>query len=256
MKWKFFNTGHHSGVFNMEFDEALACSVKEDPSVSILRVYAWTPYAISIGFNQTMEDFDQAEVTTAGFDIVRRPTGGKAIFHAHELTYSVVTAIGESNPRTIYRWINEALGRGLHRLGIETEFSTSDPNFQALYRDSASIPCFSSSAKSELQHQGKKIIGSAQRRYGSVVLQHGSFLLGPQHQQIVNFLASHVRDSKDSIEHQLRSHTIDAETILGRPVSFTEAAEAIKNGFEDHSAITFEESSVDDILFIPSLQLL
>ncbi len=229
MTWKFLNTGRHPGKYNMEFDEALARGAADLP---VMRVYGWSPPAISLGFNQALGDFDIPALGRSGIDIVRRPTGGKAIFHDHELTYSVAISAG-AGPRAIYRLIHEGLLRGLMRLGISAELSECDAPFRELRREPASIPCFSFSARSEIQYRGRKLVGSAQRRYGPVVLQHGSILLGPQHRRIGEFLSPALRSSRESIERRLESRTADAEEILGRGISYDEAAESILGGFEE-----------------------
>jgi len=244
MIWKYINTGFQSGSFNMKFDEELASQLTSGVGSTTLRIYGWQPSAISIGFNQKMEDFDTVKLFKAGIDIVRRPTGGKAILHAHELTYSVVMKLEDRGPREIYRFINECLLSGLKYLGIEAHLSDKDDDFKKLYQTLYSIPCFSSSAKSEIQYNGQKLVGSAQRRYGTVILQHGSLLLGPQHQKIVEFLAPHIQNSREILIDILAARTIDVETILDRRVTFHEAAAAIKQGFEDQGQIIFDNSAM------------
>ncbi len=233
----------------MELDQHLAGQFHDLSDTPILRVYGWCPFAISIGYNQSFEDFDRTIISSAHYDIVRRPTGGKAIFHAHELTYSVVAPIATMGPRAWYQFIHERLLQGLEFLGVHADLSESDPNFRELYRDPTSIPCFSSSAKSEIQWNGKKLVGSAQRRFGNVILQHGSILLGPQHRHITDFLSIHDNNSRDSIAQTLDEHTTDIETILGRPVSFDETAEAVLRGFRELSGFSVEEITIDDLNF-------
>ena len=251
MIWKFLNTGFRSGAFNMEFDKNLASQFHDMNDLPIIRLYGWHPYAVSIGHNQSMEDFDLHAISSAHYDIVRRPTGGKAILHAHELTYSVILPIERMSPRAWYHFIHERLLQGLEFLGVHAELSEGDPNFRELYRDPTSIPCFSSSAKYEIQYDGRKLVGSAQRRFGNVILQHGSLLLGPQHRRITDFLAPHAHESKESIENVLQEHTIDAETILGRTVSFAEAAEAVRRGFQEDDNSPIEEITADDLHISP-----
>lgn len=248
MIWKYINSGFRTGAFNMMFDEQLARQFDQRERQPILRIYGWSPPTISIGFNQNIKVFDISKLSTQGIDIVRRPTGGRAIFHAHELTYSIVMATDDQSPRAIYRYINRGLLRGLQLLGIHAELSSRDTDFRKHYQDESSIPCFSSSAKNEIQFEGKKLVGSAQRRFGNVILQHGSFLLGTEHRKIVDFLADHVNDLRGIIEGTISSRTIEAETILGRPITLDEAAAAIKCGFENEYQIEFEESN--DIEYI------
>ncbi len=249
MMWKFLNTGFQTGFFNMELDKHLAVHFHDISDTPILRVYGWQPFAVSIGYNQSMEDFDLQTISASHYEIVRRPTGGKAIFHAHELTYSVAAPMAIMSPRTWYQFIHERLLHGLEFLGVHADLSESDPNFRELYRDPTSIPCFSSSAKSEIQWNGRKLVGSAQRRFGNVILQHGSILLGPQHRQITDFLNTQTHEAQDSITNLLREHTIEVESVLGRSVSFDETAEAVRRGFREHSDSSVEEISIDDVNF-------
>jgi len=242
VKWEFINTGFKPAQFNMEFDESLARRLQKEEGAQVFRLYGWSPPAISIGFNQNIEDFDIKKIGSAGMDIVRRPTGGRAILHAHELTYSIATLYGGESPRSIYRFINEALLRGLLYLGIHASLSQEETDFRKHYLEPDSVPCFSSSAKSEIHFEGKKLIGSAQRRFGSVILQHGSLLLGPDHRKIVDFLAPHLKASKKLLEETLAARTTDAESILGRSVSFEEAAAAIRRGFEESYGVVLNET--------------
>ncbi len=230
MTWQVMNTGFGPAAWNMEFDERLAERAGSGDDLSILRLYGWKPHAISIGRNQSMDDFDLESMRQAGLDIVRRPTGGRAILHAEELTYCVVTSCRDHSPREIYHWINKGLLEGLRFLGIRAQMTDASPDFNELYRQPASVACFSGSAKSEIQFEGKKLIGSAQRRYGSVVLQHGSLLLDSHHLDIVKFLSPLFSDSRSLIEDRLSQHTIDARSILGRPLSFEEAADGMIRG--------------------------
>ncbi|HTK82362.1 MAG TPA: lipoate--protein ligase family protein [Bacteroidota bacterium] len=237
------NTGHRSGITNMNLDIRLANQVSEG-ALPVLRLYGWNPHAISIGMHQRFEDFDPAALSNAGLDIVRRPTGGMAILHANELTYSVAMPLGSLSLREAYRFINEALLQGLRMLGIPAELSASSEDFREAYRNAASIPCFSTSAKCEIQAQGKKLLGSAQRRYGNVVLQHGSLLLGPEHREITEYLSHSLQQSKSLMVQQLGARATDAESILGTSVPFEDAAAAVRRGFEAAHGIEFSPTDV------------
>lgn len=245
MTWRFVYAGFHDGLYNMGADEETAIRVRDGVSSPVVRLYGWMPPAVSIGINQNETDFDLQALRSAGFGFVRRPTGGRAILHANEVTYSVSMPLGNRGLRELYRWINEGLLEGLRLLGIDASLSDHEADFRRLYADPSSIPCFASSAKSEIQFEGRKLVGSAQRRYGSAILQHGSILLGPEHRRIAEFLAPHVRDFKDVIEDALLAGTIDASSLLGRAVTFEEAAECIRRGFERRWGVIFEESADD-----------
>lgn len=242
MKWSFLNSGFHSGVYNMELDAHLASRLQQGAILTTLRVYGWNPPAISIGYHQEFDDFDAKKLNEAGIDIVRRPTGGRAILHAHELTYSVVVNVNGKGLREIYRSINEGLLCGLNLLGIKAHLTETEDDLQTAYKHPSAVPCFATSAKCEIHAGGRKIVGSAQRRFGDVVLQHGSFLLGPQHNRIAEFLSTRLQTTSDLIEDHLQSRAVDAESILRRRVTFEEAAANIKSGFEEALGISFVES--------------
>ena len=257
MRWHFRNTGFSPGKFNMETDESLAAGLAGSAApagptgsdsaggIPLLRVYGWKPHAVSIGFHQRMEHFDLRALQRAGIDIVRRPTGGRAILHADEITYSVVMPAEGRSPREIYHLISAGLLAALQTLGVEAQLADpaeGDERNPAARDDPRSVPCFSSSAKYEIQFDGRKLVGSAQRRYGGTVLQHGSVLLGPGHRRIVEFLSSEGRSARPRLEADLAKRTIDAGTILNREVPFGEAARALKKGFELACGITFEDA--------------
>lgn len=243
MKWIFLNTGFQTGTYNMEVDVLLTRQFAEQ-GIPIFRVYGWKPFTISVGYHQSLDVFDLAKVRQAGVNIVRRPTGGGAIFHAEELTYSVVMNIGKCSLREIYFFVNKGLVEGVRQLGIPAELSGQNNNLRTATIPLSVTPCFSSFAKYEIQVNGKKIVGSAQRRYGDIVLQQGTFLLGPQHQRITSFILA-ADEERDKMHEYLLSHAVDAATWLGRSVSFAEASAAIKSGFEIAHGIKFTEESIN-----------
>lgn len=244
MKWQFLNTGSRRGKFNMEYDEFLATKMLEGKDISTLRVYGWNPPAISLGYNQKIEEIDLEKCLAEGIDVVRRPTGGRAILHWNELTYSVVMFSKNLSTMEVYEKVSRALVEGIRLLGVDVELEKSQPNFQNLYKDKSSVSCFSSSAKFEIQYKKKKLVGSAQRRYSNknnveVVLQHGSILLGPEHKLIVDFLSEKNIEVVNTIKKNLDERTTNLKTILNRDITFEEVAECIKAGFEKYWNIKF-----------------
>jgi lipoate-protein ligase A len=250
MTWEFLDTGFGTGEFNMALDMLLAARMGERPGLPVLRFYGWSPPAISIGHNQSFDEFDVARLHASGIDIVRRPTGGRAILHADELTYAVVMHAPETPGRELYRFINRGLLAGVRSLGIDAVLSDRSDDFRTEYRTPEAIPCFATSARSEIHAGGRKLIGSAQRRFGDVILQHGSFLLGPRHASLTSFLANQ-GDARDGADARLKSKSIDAESLLGRVVPFEEAARQIRAGFETACGVTFVAHApvaVDEVL--------
>ncbi len=237
MNWRFENTGIRSGVFNMEYDISLAQALVNGAGSPTIRVYAWQPHAISLGWNQSMEEIDLDKTSASGIDVVRRPTGGRAILHSEELTYSVIMRAEGKNILSVYDDISRALVAGLSILGVPAAIEKSQPHFPSLYREASATACFSSTGRYEIKCCGKKLIGSAQRRYvagsgGEVVLQHGSILLGPDHKRIVEFLNFHSEKERNMLRGELDERTTDLSVVLNRDISFEEVAEAILQGFQ------------------------
>jgi lipoate-protein ligase A len=238
--WQFLNSGFQSGSFNMQADESLALAVSRGEGAPTVRVYGWKPWALSLGWNQSPGDIRTEKAESDGVDIVRRPTGGRAVLHAQELTYAVVMPAEGRSVGEVYRLISRGLVAGVKRMGIPAAIETSSPSASSLYRGAA---CFVSAARFEIKVNGKKIIGSAQRRYagrdGDVVLQHGSLLLGEAHRTITEYLVLPERE-REELMSELQERSTDLGTILRRPVSFEEAAAAIRSGFEEAWGMTFQ----------------
>ena len=228
----------HSGVFNMEYDGALAQALVDGMGPSTIRVYGWQPPAISFGWNQSMDEIDIGNASAAGIDVVRRPTGGRALLHANELTYSVVMRVHGKNVQAVYEEISRALIAGLQKLGASVAIEKSQPHFPSLYRSASGAACFSSAGRYEIKCGGRKLVGSAQRRYAAgggeeVVLQHGSILLGPEHKQIVDFLNLTSEAQRSGLLKELDEKTTDLSTVLHRPVNMDETADAMLHGFRN-----------------------
>lgn len=224
------DSGTATAANNMRLDEerAHACAARE--AMPLLRLYAWQPWAVSLGANQRETDIDPQRCAERGFDLIRRPTGGRAILHADELTYCVVTPLAEGQTiHDLYRDIHLVLREALLSLGAAgLDFEKSQPDFRTLYKTpNRSLPCFASAARYELQWQGRKLVGSAQRRYGTVVLQHGSILLGPGHEQLAD-VASLANDAeRETMRSKLCAQTTTLSEICGRIISYEECAAAI-----------------------------
>ena len=168
MNWTFINTGTNTGIYNMNYDLQLVenCKLNE----AYFRIYRWKPYCISLGYTQNILDVNQEKATSENIDIVRRPTGGRAILHAEEITYSVVIPLTEGyTARSVYTKISEALINGLtkyDKILCDAELETVQPDFAKLHKQPDGMVCFASTAKSEVKFKGKKLIGSAQRKMG------------------------------------------------------------------------------------------
>jgi|SRR3989339_198946 len=240
MKWYFLNTGSGSGQYNMDLDLQLAKNNRGDEV--FFRLYRWNPYCISLGFNQEFSSVNVNKASRDKIDIVKRPTGGKAILHAEELTYSVVYPIaGDMSLRSLYCEINKALREGLilydERLsGIELE--SAQPDLRNFYKESLSEICFTVSVKSEINFSGKKLVGSAQRKIGRTILQHGSILCGDYHTKIIDYLNLSGKEYSDAKTGMLKN-TTELKKILQNEVDYDKMSGCIIKGFEKFFNINF-----------------
>ncbi|MDZ7292373.1 MAG: lipoate--protein ligase family protein [candidate division KSB1 bacterium] len=243
MRWRFLNTGAHAGDYNMALDAALVQSgASKDPA---LRVFQWDPHCISLGYHQHAGEIDLAKCEKAGIDVVRRPTAGRAILHAQEVTYSVVIPAThpwfEILPLDLYRRLSEAIAVGLRYLGAEVNFAPGE-KLQVNGRPLRTA-CFASAARNELLASGKKIVGSAQRRFREGALQHGSILLDDAHDKLPDFLAG--EEQKREIERRrLADHTTTLRKVCSRTVAWDEVVWALRRGFSEMLHMDFYDSPV------------
>jgi lipoate-protein ligase A len=174
--WRLLVDEAASGAWNMSVDEALLEAVWQGLAPITLRFYRWQPATVSLGYFQPAEDVDLAAVERLGLGLVRRPTGGRAILHDDELTYSlVIPAAALPGGRSVgrsYLAISRALLVGLQRLGLAAQVGE-----QVASRQTLSPACFALATRADLQAAGHKLVGSAQVRRGGVILQHGSLPL-------------------------------------------------------------------------------
>ncbi|MDI6839766.1 MAG: lipoate--protein ligase family protein [bacterium] len=210
------NTCPANGFYNMALDEALFESLKHGGEPT-LRFYTFSPPAITIGYLQSLSDIDINKCKAYGIDVVRRPTGGRAVIHNGDLTYSLV--IPTTNPifggslLGTYRKISLIFRLGLNTLGIESQLvRISKGHYEH------NPLCFSSISRYELQVNGKKILGSAQRRDSEFVLQQGTIPI-----------------NSVGVIHELPLLSVPVvglSQIIGRDFKFEEIIEAIKNGIK------------------------
>ncbi|MDA0712165.1 MAG: biotin/lipoate A/B protein ligase family protein [bacterium] len=235
----------------MAADEALVLSVaKGGPPV--FRVYTWSPPAISFGYAQHIAaEIDLPKCREHHIDIVRRTTGGRAVLHWNELTYSVIChqadpAVGGSIQEA-YRKISLALMKGITHLGVDVSFESRRLAQPAPRGKELTAPCFTSTAQHEVTLGGRKLIGSAQQRVGQTLLQHGSLLLGPEHKRIVDFFPAGKERLRDRFSRELDAHTVSLGEARSHPVAFTSAAEVLKRGWIE----SFPDTQLVDSVLSP-----
>ncbi len=221
----------------MAADEALVRAVAKG-TLPAFRVYGWQPPAISFGYAQRVRrEVDAQKVRARGIDIVRRPTGGRAILHWNELTYSVVCAADDptmgGSIHDAYRKISRGLLAGIRALGVDATFESRRQTQPGPRGKALTAPCFTSAAQYEVTFRGRKLIGSAQQRIGAMLLQHGSLLLGAEHKQIVDLLPDDKPGLQKRFRRELDRHTISLSEALASTIDFDTAAAAIQQGIQE-----------------------
>ncbi len=219
----------------MAIDEAILESVGAKLVPPTLRLYAWQPPCLSLGYAQPVSDVDQAALAQSGWGLVRRPTGGRAILHTDELTYAVIAPLHEERVEggvlESYRRLAQALVKALERLGLAAQ-SEAKYALPAGSRPNAAV-CFEVPSNYEITANGKKIIGSAQARRLLGVLQHGSLPLTGDLARITCALRFEDEPARREAARRLLEHATTLETLLQRSVSWDEAATAFAKGFEE-----------------------
>ncbi|HJM43026.1 MAG: biotin/lipoate A/B protein ligase family protein [Nitrospinota bacterium] len=237
LKWRFMNTGARDGAWNMAVDEVLWRRVREKRSPPTVRLYAWAPATLSVGYGQSIErDIDPRALERLGIPVVRRPTGGRAVLHDREVTYSVVFPedIWELASAPIlrdYAFISRGLVVGLRNLGLAATLAPAA--FRPDPKDRSGA-CFSSTSAYEVMVRGRKIVGSAQRRGGGGVLQHGSAPLDLKIDKLCALFRTSSEGARARLAANLRKKTVSVtEALGGRPVDYEAACAAFEAGFDE-----------------------
>lgn len=202
-----------SGAENMAIDETLLYAARCSGAL-YLRLYRWHPGTLSFGRHEpALQRYDRDRIARWGWPVVRRPTGGRAVWHEQEVTYAVAAPLERwGSLRRSYRAIHALLAEALAALGVEARLAGD-----ARTPGAGAGPCFATTAGGEIVVRGRKLVGSAQVRDGSALLQHGSILLdGDQ---------ARVQAAARTPAAPPAATTLSAE--LGRSPDFHEVAHAI-----------------------------
>lgn len=244
--WRLILEGRNSGARNMAVDGAIFQAVEKGEAPPTVRIYGWEPFCVSLGYFQDPKVEMNAEaLAERGWDFVMRPTGGRAVLHAEEITYSLSASrdtgswcktLAQSHAR-----IGEAWAEALRDFG--PRLATGAPLEDARKGAGPGLPCFASTSRSELTHDGRKIIGSAQRRNRTAFLQHGSIPLSSRHESLVDVLnlepfrrAAYLR--------ALRQHAISLGEISALPSDMEAWSKRLAKSFCTALGIVEEEKSL------------
>ena len=237
-RWRLLLAQPRSGAENMARDSALQARAARTGE-TVLSIYSWMRPTLSLGRHQPAAGlYDIEKLRTANVDVVRRPTGGRAILHDHEVTYSVTAPVKDAAPlRETYSRINRILLDGLCRLGVDAELASPAGRAPA----PSLRPCFFTPGEGELVARGRKLVGSAQWRNGEALLQHGSILVDDDQSSLPLFT------TRTASRGERIPQPATLRTLLGRSPEIAEVADAMfaaVRSLEDEEAIGMAEEEI------------
>jgi lipoate-protein ligase A len=251
--WRLIVTAPATGAWNMALDEAILEAAGRGEVPPTLRLYAWQPACLSLGYAQPFTDVDFEGLKANAWDLVRRSTGGRAILHVDELTYSVSGPQSEArlagSVLESYRLISQALLQALHLLDIPAEAKekpgNGNPAGSGKKLGSELNPvCFEVPSNYEITVDGKKLVGSAQARRKEGVLQHGSLPLFGDLTRITRALVFENQATREKANERLLLRAATAEGILGCAPTWLDAAGAFIRAFEDSLNLALEPDEI------------
>jgi lipoate-protein ligase A len=239
--WRLIKSPPSTGSWNMAVDEAVLEATRDGKALPTLRLFAWEPACITLGYAQEISDVDLDRLTAKGWEIVRRITGGRSILHIDELTYSVTGP--EAEPRlagdilTSYQRLSSAILSALESLGLSVQ---TKPKEEVQKGPMTEPICFEIPSNYEITINGKKLVGSAQARKKGGVLQHGTLPLYGDLTRITDVLVFEDEERRARAAERLLQRASTVETALGHPITWDQAAEAFITGFSRTLNLTLE----------------
>lgn len=237
--WRLIVDDPLDGALNMAIDEAILESVAREDSAPTLRLYSWDPACLSLGYAQRATDADPDRLSERGWTLVRRMTGGRAILHVDELTYSVTLPLAHplaaGGITESYRRLSAALLAAVNAIGLE---AAADKQADRAPGRPGPV-CFEVPSDYEITASGRKLIGSAQVRRGTVMLQHGTLPLTGDVTRICDALVFTDDAARERNRERVAARATTLSNALGRPVTWSEAARAVIRAFEQKFAINF-----------------
>jgi lipoate-protein ligase A len=242
--WRLIVDPPQPGTLNMARDEAILEAVSQNDAPPTLRLYAWEPACLSLGYAQRVRDVDQARLAAQGWHLVRRMTGGRAILHTDELTYSVTLPLthllAAGGIIESYRRLSAALLRAVNQIGLNANAERHTER----QGERPGPVCFEVPSDYEITAGGKKLIGSAQVRRRNVLLQHGTLPLAGDVSRICEALVFPDDAARAANRLHVTQRATTLAAALGREVTWDEAATALVDAFHECFGIAFERASL------------
>ena len=246
--WRWLECVAADGATQMAVDAALM----QNPSrtaTPTFRIYQWRPRCISLGYHQSDLPIHFERCRRECVDVVRRPTGGRAVFHSDEVTYAVVIPRESEwyarSKQDLYRVISAGIAQGLRNSGFPVDYARRPARVRASSGALASVSCFASTTRWEITLGGRKLVGSAQRLTLEGFLQHGSILTGDGHTRLMDFFLK----SEDPLlpgKADNSRNAISIEEFSGRKISPENISDALKNAWEEAFSVRFKDGALTE----------
>ena len=252
MLWRVLDTGVNEAAVNMAVDEAIMLAHGAGMVPPTLRFYSWRPAALSLGyFQKAQAEVDLEACARQGVDVVRRLTGGRAVLHDAELTYSLIVREDDPLvPPTItasYRYFSGGIVTGLAALGIEAAISMPKSAYGKTGKQAhSSAACFDAPSHYEILYEGRKLVGSAQVRKNGVILQHGSLLLRFQPEKLTQLLNIPSETARQRLTAALTGCVASLESVRKREVDGACVRDALAAGFSTALGITLQQGALTE----------
>lgn len=233
--WRLLDSGAMSPALNMAIDQAILSLHANGQAPPTLRFYQWTPPAVSLGYCQKNHQLDMEACQRLGIEVVRRPSGGRAVLHLGDLTYAVIAGTADGMPSAVtaaYRLICDGLLQGFRLLGIDARLA------RGVMKPPQPEICFLRGTLGSIMHRDRKFVGSAQTWHASSMLQHGSIILEPQLEALVSLWPG--SDSPADLLAKLEGRITSLQEILGRLPELAEVKGAIREGMAQALRIRFD----------------
>ncbi len=239
MQLRVIDTGYKNAFMNMAIDEALLTS-----KLPVLRFYRWKPAGLSLGYFQDINKIDVEQCKKLGIDVVRRLTGGDAVLHDKELTYSFI--IGEElMPKGVidsYKVISKGILNAFGCIGLKAKMNDE------IDKNKKSDICFNNPSWYELTINNKKVVGSAQKRVNGKILQHGAILLDVNINRLVSLFNI---DNKKELKNKIKNKITSINNELNKKITYDELSKAMEKGFKEN----FKAKIIKDKLTYKELAL-
>lgn len=241
--------GGHSPAFNMARDAALLDACEAGRVGVVLRLFRFAPPGITLGRAQlAAHELDLERVRADGVPWAVRPTGGRAIWHDEEWTFSLVTPLAPGGwaerPADAYARTGRLLADALRLLGVPVSLAPGTPRGVGAPRSAvgAAPPCFASTARHELVIEGRKLAGIAQRVRGTTLLQQGSLLVGGSHVRLADYVAI-PESAREGLRSAMSAGSTDASAWLGEDRSLRRLADAIETSWPEAERWSADEGA-------------